>query len=79
MRHVCQAYECGAIINPANLYKQVTGAIIMGIGPALREEVRHQLVTLPYYSVFDWLEAQIELVKQVGEQNYLAQQIKEDE
>ena len=26
---------------------------------ALREEVRHQLVTLPYYSVFDWLEAEV--------------------
>jgi hyperosmotically inducible periplasmic protein len=26
---------------------------------ALKEEVRHQLVTLPYYSVFDWLEAEI--------------------
>jgi bacterioferritin len=27
----------------------------------------------------DWLEAQLELLKQVGEQNYLSQQIKEDE
>jgi bacterioferritin len=27
----------------------------------------------------DWLEAQLELIEQVGEQNYLAQQIKEDE
>jgi hyperosmotically inducible periplasmic protein len=26
---------------------------------ALKEEVRHQLVTLPYFSVFDWLEAQV--------------------
>jgi hyperosmotically inducible protein len=26
---------------------------------ALREEVRHQLITLPYYSAFDWLEAQV--------------------
>jgi hyperosmotically inducible protein len=25
----------------------------------LRDEVRHQLVTLPYYSVFDWLEANV--------------------
>src|SRR5215831_14213057 len=24
----------------------------------LREEIRHQLVTLPYYTVFDWLEAE---------------------
>jgi CO/xanthine dehydrogenase Mo-binding subunit len=42
VRHVCQAFECGAIVNPGNLYKQVTGAIIMGIGPALREEVRFE-------------------------------------
>jgi hyperosmotically inducible protein len=26
---------------------------------ALKEEVRHQLVTLPYYSVFDWLQADV--------------------
>ena len=26
---------------------------------ALRDEVRHQLVMLPYFSVFDWLEAQV--------------------
>ena len=26
---------------------------------SLKEEVRHQLVTMPYYSVFDWLEADI--------------------
>lgn len=25
----------------------------------LKEEIRHQLVTLPYYSVFDWLQAQV--------------------
>ena len=25
----------------------------------IADEVRHQLVTLPYYGVFDWLEAQI--------------------
>lgn len=42
VRHVCEAFECGAIVNPGNLYKQVTGAIIMGIGPALREEVRFE-------------------------------------
>ena len=27
----------------------------------------------------DWIETQLELIRQVGEQNYLAQQIKEDE
>src|SRR5205823_1862036 len=35
----CQAYDCGKIINPANLMRQVTGAILMGLGPALREEM----------------------------------------
>ena len=36
----------------------------------LKEEVRHQLVTLPYYSVFDWLQAQVQpdgTVKMMGE------------
>lgn len=42
VRHVCQAFECGAIVNPDNLLKQVQGAIIMGLGPALREEVRFE-------------------------------------
>ena len=36
---VCQAYDCGKILNPANLLNQVQGAIVMGLGPALREEV----------------------------------------
>ena len=38
-RHVCQVFECGAIINPANLRAQSEGAIVMGLGPALREEM----------------------------------------
>jgi isoquinoline 1-oxidoreductase len=42
VRHVCEAFECGAIVNPDNLLKQVQGAIIMGLGPALREEVRFE-------------------------------------
>ena len=42
VRHVCQAFECGAIVNPDNLLKQVQGAIIMGLGPALREQVRFE-------------------------------------
>ena len=39
---VCQAFECGAIINPDNLLSQVQGAIVMGLGPALREEMRFE-------------------------------------
>jgi isoquinoline 1-oxidoreductase len=40
--HVCQAYECGKIINPANLMRQVSGAVVMGLGPALREEMQFE-------------------------------------
>ncbi|HEV2973347.1 MAG TPA: molybdopterin cofactor-binding domain-containing protein, partial [Pirellulales bacterium] len=39
---VCQVFECGAIINPGNLLSQVQGAMIMGLGPALREEMRFE-------------------------------------
>ena len=42
VRRVCQAFECGAIVNPQNLQNQVTGAIIMGLGPALREAMRFE-------------------------------------
>lgn len=35
-----EAFECGAIQNPANLKAQVEGAIIMGLGGALTEEMR---------------------------------------
>jgi isoquinoline 1-oxidoreductase len=40
VRRVTQVFECGAVINPHNLTAQVQGAIIMGLGPALREEMR---------------------------------------
>jgi isoquinoline 1-oxidoreductase len=40
VRHVCAAYECGKILNPGNLLSQVQGALVMGLGPALREEMR---------------------------------------
>jgi isoquinoline 1-oxidoreductase len=36
---VCEAYECGAIQNPANLKAQVEGCIVQGLGGALREEI----------------------------------------
>jgi isoquinoline 1-oxidoreductase len=39
VRHVCEVFECGAILNPDNLANQVQGAIVMGLGPALREEM----------------------------------------
>jgi isoquinoline 1-oxidoreductase len=37
---VFQAYECGAIQNPANLRAQVEGCMVMGLGGALFEEMR---------------------------------------
>ncbi len=40
--HICQAFECGKILNPANLLSQVQGAIVMGLGAALREEVQFE-------------------------------------
>jgi isoquinoline 1-oxidoreductase len=40
VRRVCEVFECGAVLNPDNLTSQVQGCIIMGLGPALREEMR---------------------------------------
>lgn len=42
VKRVCEAFECGAIVNPANLRAQVQGAIIMGLGAALREEMQFE-------------------------------------
>jgi CO/xanthine dehydrogenase Mo-binding subunit len=39
VKRVCEAFECGKIMNPANLLSQVQGAIIMGMGAALREQI----------------------------------------
>jgi isoquinoline 1-oxidoreductase len=38
--HVCQVFDCGKVVNPSNLLLQVEGAILMGLGAALREEIR---------------------------------------
>lgn len=37
---VVEAFECGAIQNPANLKAQIEGCIIMGLGGGLTEEMR---------------------------------------
>jgi len=42
VRRVCQVFECGAILNPDNLLAQIAGCIIMGLGPALREEMQFE-------------------------------------
>jgi CO/xanthine dehydrogenase Mo-binding subunit len=42
VREVCEAFECGPIMNPANLLSQVQGCICMGLGGALTEEMQFQ-------------------------------------
>ncbi|MGB2862028.1 MAG: molybdopterin cofactor-binding domain-containing protein [Sedimentisphaerales bacterium] len=42
VHHVCEAFECGPIQNPANLTSQVQGCIVMGMGGALREEMKFE-------------------------------------
>jgi CO/xanthine dehydrogenase Mo-binding subunit len=39
--HVTAAYECGKITNPDGLMRQARGAIVMGIGAALRERMEY--------------------------------------
>lgn len=39
VKRVSEVFECGPILNPENLLSQVQGAIVMGLGPALREEI----------------------------------------
>lgn len=39
VRRVCEVFDCGAVLNPDNLAAQVRGAVLMGLGPTLREEV----------------------------------------
>ncbi|RPI17596.1 MAG: xanthine dehydrogenase family protein molybdopterin-binding subunit, partial [Acidobacteriales bacterium] len=36
---IVEAFECGPVLNPPNLRSQVEGCIMMGLGPALREEI----------------------------------------
>jgi isoquinoline 1-oxidoreductase len=50
---ICQAFECGAILNPAGLKAQVEGCILMGLA-ALREEVLFAggKVTNPRFSAY---------------------------
>lgn len=42
VRRICEVFECGTILNPANLLSQVQGCILMGLGGALSEEVRFE-------------------------------------
>jgi CO/xanthine dehydrogenase Mo-binding subunit len=42
VRRVCEVFECGAVLNPGNLVAQIQSCIIMGLGPALREEMQFE-------------------------------------
>jgi isoquinoline 1-oxidoreductase len=42
VRRVCEVFECGAVLNPDNLRTQVMACILMGLGPALQEEIRFE-------------------------------------
>jgi isoquinoline 1-oxidoreductase len=42
VRRVCEVFECGAVVNPDDLVAQIQGCILMGMGPALREELRFE-------------------------------------
>jgi isoquinoline 1-oxidoreductase len=54
LERIVEAYECGAIHNPVNLRAQVEGGIIMGIGGALKEEIRFEngRVLNPRFSMY---------------------------
>ncbi len=42
VRHVCQVFECGAVLNPDNLVAQNQSCILMALGPALREAIHFE-------------------------------------
>jgi len=54
IEEIVEAYECGAIQNPGNLRAQVEGGIIMGLGGALKEEIRFEngRVANPRFSMY---------------------------
>jgi nicotinate dehydrogenase subunit B len=52
---VVQTFECGAVVNPLQLRNQNEGAIMMGLGGALREEILFEngRVTNPRFSEYE--------------------------
>jgi isoquinoline 1-oxidoreductase len=42
VREVCEAFECGPVLNPGNMLSQVQGCIVMGLGGALFEEIEFE-------------------------------------
>ncbi|HLV81209.1 MAG TPA: molybdopterin cofactor-binding domain-containing protein, partial [Chthonomonadaceae bacterium] len=49
-----EAFECGAIVNPAHLENQVEGAMVMGLGGALWEAIHFEQgrILNPHFSVY---------------------------
>ncbi|HEV7214142.1 MAG TPA: molybdopterin cofactor-binding domain-containing protein [Chloroflexota bacterium] len=39
IHRLVQAYECGAVVNPANVHNQIEGAMVQGLGGALFEQI----------------------------------------
>jgi isoquinoline 1-oxidoreductase len=54
VEEIVEAYECGAIQNPVNLMAQVEGGIVMGLGGALKEEIRfvNGRISNPRFSMY---------------------------
>ena len=65
-RTLIVALSCVLFISAVNAFAQTNPKLAPAVERsartemALAEEVRHQLVTLPYYGIFDWLEAAVE-------------------
>jgi len=39
---ICEAFECGKMLNPDNVRQQVEGCILQGLGAVLREEIQFE-------------------------------------
>jgi nicotinate dehydrogenase subunit B len=51
---VTEGFECGAILDPDNLRNQIEGAILQGLGGALREQIRFEngKITNPSFGAY---------------------------
>jgi isoquinoline 1-oxidoreductase subunit beta len=65
VKKICEAFECGPIQNPGNLLAQVKGCIIMGLGGALREEMKFENGKILNASFEDYLVPKFKDVPQI--------------
>lgn len=56
LRTLTVAFMVVSLFAPAGVSAAVRKANPQGVSARIVKEVRHELVTLPYYGVFDWLE-----------------------